>query len=359
MARIYNFSAGPCTLPVEVLEQARDRFVDFEGEGMSLIEMSHRSKTVVAVHEKALALVRELLAVPESHHVLFLGGGATLQFGMIPANLLRDGAHADYTHSGAWAKKAIGDAKALGKVNVIWDGADASYTALPDPSSIQSTDGAAYLHLTSNETIGGIQWKTFPKTEAPLVADMSSDIFSRPVDWSPFGIVYAGAQKNIGPAGLSLVILRKDLLARCPQDMPLYLNYHKHVDADSMLNTPPVFQIWMVSLVLELLKGKGGVAWAEQMAEARSKLLYDTIEALGDFYRCPVDAAVRSPMNVVFRLPSEDLEARFVAEAAEAGMNGLKGHRSVGGCRASIYNAMPIEGAEALRQFMMDFARKN
>ncbi len=359
MARIFNFSAGPCTLPEEVLVQARDQFVDYQNTGMGLVEMSHRSKTVVEVHEAALGLVRELLAVPDTHKVLFLGGGASLQFGMIPANLLRNGGHADYTHSGAWAKKAIGDGKAIGEVSVIWDGGETSYTTLPDPASIQSTEGAAYLHLTSNETIGGIQWPSFPDVAAPLVADMSSDILSRPIDVSKFGIIYAGAQKNIGPAGLGLVILRDDVLERCPKDLPLYLNYHKHVEADSMLNTPPVFQIWMVRLVLDWLKAKGGVAWAQQMAEKRSAMLYDAIENSGGFYRSPVDAAVRSPMNVVFRLPSEDLEAKFVAEAADAGMDGLKGHRSVGGCRASIYNAMPLEGAEALAQFMADFAAQH
>jgi len=359
MARIHNFSAGPCTLPLEVLEQARDRFVDFDGMGMSLVEMSHRSKTVVAVHEQALALMRELLNVPDSHKILFLGGGATLQFGMIARNLLAGGKSADYTHSGAWAKKAIADAKVLGDVNVIWDGADSNYAALPDPASVKATAGAAYLHLTSNETIGGVQWKSFPSVDVPLVADMSSDILSRPIDFAPFGIVYAGAQKNIGPAGMAVVIIREDVLANCPDDVPLYFNYKKHADADSMLNTPPVFQIWMVNLVLQWLKAKGGVAWAQQMAQQRSGLLYDAIEKDSGFYRCPVDAAVRSPMNVVWRCPNEELEAKFVAEADQAGMSGLKGHRSVGGCRASIYNAMPLEGAQALAQFMADFAQKN
>jgi phosphoserine aminotransferase len=359
MPRIFNFSAGPCTLPLEVLERANDQFIDYDGTGMSLVEMSHRSKAVVAVHERALQLVRDLLHVPESHKVLFLGGGATFQFGMIPANLLRDAGHADYTHSGAWAKKAIGDAQTLGQANVIWDGSDSSYTTLPDPATLIPTDGAAYLHLTSNETIGGVQWKTFPQTDVPLVADMSSDILSRPISIADFGIIYAGAQKNIGPAGLGLVIIRDDILARCPKDMPLYLNYHKHVDADSMLNTPPVFQIWMVQLVLEWLEAQGGVAWAEQQAARRSEILYGAIEAAGGFYRSPVNAAVRSSMNVVFRLPSDELEGQFVSEATSAGFDGLKGHRSVGGCRASIYNAMPIAGAEALAGFMADFAAKN
>ncbi len=360
MGRIFNFSAGPCTLPLEVLEQARDLFVDYKGTGMSLIEMSHRSKTVVAVHEEALSLVRELLAIPDTHEILFLGGGATLQFGMIPANLLGAGKKASYTHSGAWAKKAIADGKAYGAVDVVWDGKDSNYATLPDPASVKPTAGSAYLHLTSNETIGGVQWKSFPKADVPLVADMSSDILSRPIDFAPFGIIYAGAQKNIGPAGMALVIIRKDVLEACPDDVaPQYFSYKQHAGAQSMLNTPPVFQIWMVNLVLQWLKGKGGVAWAQQMAQKRSSILYGAIEKHGDFYRCPIDAAVRSPMNVVWRLPSEELEGQFVKEATAAGLDGLKGHRSVGGCRASIYNAMPIEGAEALAQFMADFAAKN
>ncbi len=359
MARIHNFSAGPCTLPVEALEQVRDQIVDYQNTGMSLVEMSHRSKTVGQVHEAAIALVRKILGVPDSHRVLFLGGGATLQFGMIPANLLKGGKTADYTHSGAWAKKAIGDAKLLGDVNIIWDGKDSDYMTLPDPASLQVTADSVYLHLTSNETIGGVQWKRFPEVDVPLVADMSSDIFSRPLPLDRFGIIYAGAQKNLGPAGLALVLIREDVLQSCPDDMPLYLNYHKHVDGNSMLNTPPVFQIWMVRLVLEWLERQGGLAWAQSMADRRSRLIYDTIDRHAEFYHGPVDRAVASPMNVVWRCPSEQLEAKFIAEAAEAGLNGLKGHRSVGGCRASLYNAMPLEGAKALADFMDQFAKSN
>ncbi len=357
--RIYNFSAGPCTLPVEALEAARDQIVDYQGSGMSLIEMSHRSRPVDEVHNRALELVREILNVPDHFKVLFLGGGATLQFSMIPMNLLRDGASADYTHSGAWAKKAIGDAKAIGKCNVIWSGEDRDFMTLPDPASIEATDGAAYLHLTSNETIGGVQWKDFPNVNVPLVADMSSDIMSRPLPMEKFGIIYAGAQKNIGPAGVALVLIRDDLLERCPDDMPLYLNYPKHADANAMLNTPPVFQIWFIQLVLDWLKDKGGLTWAQDMAAKRSKILYDTIDRHGAFYRCPVDKQFRSTMNVVWRCPNEELEKKFIAEADAAGLSGLKGHRSVGGCRASIYNAMPLEGAQALADFMDQFAQAN
>ncbi|MEM7627517.1 MAG: phosphoserine transaminase [Planctomycetota bacterium] len=359
--RIHNFSAGPCTLPLEVLERAQAEFVDYQNHGMSAIEMSHRSKPVVALHEAALASMRELLNLGDDHEVLFLGGGATMQFGMVPMNLLAPGDAADYTHSGAWAKKAIADAEAVGaRVNLVFDGTDDRYTFLPEPETVRSTAGSVYLHLTSNETIGGLQWKAFPDCDAPLIADMSSDFLSRPIDVEPFGLIYAGAQKNIGPAGVCVVIIRKDLMERSIDlgvKRPNYLNYANHAKAGSMLNTPPVFQIYMIGLVLEWLKAKGGTAWAAEMAQRRSALVYDAMAASGGFYRCPIDERFRSSMNVVFRLPSEELEAAFVAEATAQGLDGLKGHRSVGGCRASLYNAMPIEGAQALADFMGEFAR--
>ena len=357
--RIYNFSAGPCTLPPEVLAQAADQLPNYSDLGMSLIEMSHRSKPVVAIFEEAAALVRELLDVPEDMHVLFIGGGATLQFGMIAMNLLAGGQSADYTHSGAWAKKAIADAKAIGNANLIFDGSESNFTTLPDPASVKASADAQYLHLTSNETIGGLQWKDFPNVDVPLIADMSSDIMSRSLPLEKFGIVYAGAQKNIGPAGLALTLVRQDLVDRCPDDLVNYMNYANHVKGQSMLNTPPVFQVYMVKLVLDWLKAKGGVAWAADMAKQRSGLLYDAVNRNAGFYTCPVDERYRSTMNVVFTTPSADLDAQFVKQAGEQGMSGLKGHRSVGGCRASIYNAMPIEGAQALAQFMDDFAAKN
>jgi len=383
--RIYNFSAGPCTLPLEVMQQAQAELVDFgsasggRGLGMGIMEMSHRSKPVVEVHEAALASLRELLQLPDNYHVLFLAGGATFQFGMIPQNLATPASApgsqgkvtVDYTNSGAWAKKAIADAKAVGAdVNVLFDGSDSNFTTLPDPSTIQSSPGSRYLHLTTNETIGGLQWKAMPQCDAPgsapLVADMSSDFLSKPIDVSPFGLIYAGAQKNIGPAGVTVVIIRDDLLQQCNGEQVNYLNYANHVKGGSMLNTPPVFQIYMVGLVLDWLKNKGGLTWAADMAERRSGLLYDAIAEAGGsssggggFYHCPVDERYRSTMNVVFRLPTEDLEAKFIAEAAAQGMDGLKGHRSVGGCRASVYNSMPIEGAQALADFMRDFAAKH
>ena len=343
-----------------MLEQIQSEQTDYRGTGMSVVEMSHRSKPVVELHERALQSVRDLLAVPDTHHVLFVAGGATMQFGMVPANLLHGGQTADYTHSGAWAKKAIADAKAVGgHVNLTFDGTDRDYLTLPDPKTQSSSAGSVYYHLTSNETIGGLQWKDFPTLDAPLVADMSSDFLSRPIDWSRFGLVYAGAQKNIGPAGVCVVIISDELLQQCNGKQINYLNYPNHVKGGSMLNTPPVYQIYTVGLVLDWLKERGGVAWAHEAAAKRSGVLYDAISRSGGFYRCPVDERYRSTMNVVFRLPDEDLEAAFVKEAARQGMDGLKGHRSVGGCRASVYNAMPQAGAEALADFMGDFAARN
>ncbi len=360
MNRIFNFSAGPCTLPLEVLEQARDEMVDYHGQGMSIIEMSHRSKTVDAIHNEAMSLVKELLDLPDNYHVMLLGGGATLQFSMIPMNLLHSGKSCDFIHTGAWAKKALADTKKIGKVNVLFDGEDTNYTTLPDVASLKPSGDAAYLHLTSNETIGGVQWQDWPDTgSVPIVADMSSDFLSRHIPVEKFGLIYAGAQKNVGPAGMAVVIIRQDMLDACSPDLTNYLSYPNHVKAGSMLNTPPVFTIYMMKLVLERLRDAGGLDYAEQAAQKRSDLLYDVIESQSSFYRCPVDPACRSKTNVVFRLPTEELEKQFVAEADANGMSGLKGHRSVGGCRASIYNAMPIEGAEALAKFMAEFAKQH
>ena len=362
--RIYNFSAGPCTLPLEVLQQVADELPNYQGAGASLIEMSHRSKQVVSVFEEATQGVRDMLAVPDDMHVLFLGGGATFQFGMIPMNFLHpasDGGvkSADYIHSGAWSKKAVADANAVGQANVIFDGKDSNYTTLPDMAAIQTSSDAQYLHVCSNETIGGVQFKDYPDVDVPIVADMSSEIMSRPIDFEKFGLIYAGAQKNIGPAGVALVLIKKDMVDKCPGNLINYLNYANHIKGQSMLNTPPVFQVYMIKLVMDWLKAKGGVAWAQSQAETRSKILYDAVERNSGFYKCPVDEKSRSKMNVVFTTPNADLDAAFVKEAGEQNMSGLKGHRSVGGCRASIYNAMPIEGAEALASFMDAFAAKN
>jgi phosphoserine aminotransferase len=360
MNRIFNFSAGPCTLPVPALEEAHAEFLDYQGQGMSIIEMSHRSKEYDAVQLEAMALVKRLYGLPDNYKVLFLGGGATLQFAMVPMNLMTKDQSCDLTLTGAWAKKAMADAKKIGGVNVIYDGSDNNFMSLPAASSLKFNPDAAYVHVTSNETIGGVQWPDFPDTgDVPLVCDMSSDFVSRKVPVEKFGLIYAGAQKNAGPAGTSIVIIREDLLERSSDALPAYLSYATHAPKDSMYNTPPVFPIYMLMKTLSWLEKQGGLDAATEMANQRAKLIYGAMEADSGFYNCPVDAGCRSNMNIVFRLPSEDLEKQFVAEALEAGMSGLKGHRSVGGCRASVYNAMPIEGAKTLADFMGEFARKN
>jgi len=359
MARIFNFSAGPATLPVEVLQQAQKEFLDYQGKGFSLIEASHRGKEYEAVHTEAGRLIRELLGVPETYRVLFLGGGATMQFGMIPMNLLPDGGSCDITVSGSWAKKAVADAKKFGKVNLVYDGSSEKFMSLPQAGEVKSSPGSVFLHLTSNETIGGVQWHEWPDVDVPLVCDMSSDFLSRRLPLEKFGLIYAGAQKNLGPAGMAVVIIRDDLLAQCSDDLTAYLSYKVHAENDSLYNTPPVFPIWVSRLVLDYLNEKGGLPWVEKLADERSGLLYGMMDQHPEFYRCPVAPHCRSKMNVVWRLPTEDLEKQFIAEAKQAGMDGLKGHRSVGGCRASIYNAMPVEGAQALAEFMDAFAKKH
>jgi phosphoserine aminotransferase len=301
--------------------------------------------------------MRELMGIPENYHVLFLGGGATLQFAMVPMNLLGPGKSCDMVVSGSWAKKALGDAQKVGTVNVVFDGKESGYTTLP--AQVQTTAGSAYLHITSNETIGGVQWKDFPKTkDVPLVADMSSDILSRPLATGGFGLIYAGAQKNIGPAGLTVVIVRDDIVQRAPDSLPAYLSYKTHAEKNSLYNTPPVFAVYTTNLVLRWLRNQGGVEGIWKINQKKANLVYAAIERNGEFYRCPVEKSVRSVMNVVFRLPTEELESRFIKEAEKRGMIGLKGHRSVGGCRASLYNAMPLDGAECLAEFMDDFAKR-
>jgi len=360
MSRKYNFYAGPATLPLPVLEQMRDELVDYKQMGLSLIETSHRSKEYDQVHNEAIALIKELLAVPDNYKILFLGGGATLQFSMIPLNFLGGGKSCDFTLTGSWAKKAYSDSKKLGKVNVIFDGAENNFTKIPDASSLNVTADAAYLHITSNETIQGIEWHSFPDTgNVPLISDMSSDIMSRPLPVEKFGLIYAGAQKNLGPAGVTLVIIREDLLERCPDTLTAYLNYKTHVDKNSLYNTPPVFAVYAIKLVMEWVKDQGGLNAMAESAEKRASLIYNTIEQSNGYYSCPVDELSRSKMNVVFRLPDENLEKKFVEEVTKEGMIGLKGHRSVGGCRASMYNAMPVEGATTLADFMKKFAKDN
>jgi phosphoserine aminotransferase len=358
MSRVYNFSAGPACLPEEVLEEAQRELTDFHGAGFSIMEASHRGKEYSAVHEEAVANFTELLSLGDEYGVLFLTGGATAQFAMVPMNLRGEGQAADYTLTGAWASKAYKEAKILGPVNAIADTAKSSPATMPNPVELKETDGAAYVHITSNETIAGTQWKTFPKTTAPLVADMSSDILSRPFDIREFGLVYAGAQKNLGPAGVTVVILRKDLAERVSDRVPMIFRYKTHLEQNSLFNTPPCFNIYMVMLVTRWLKNQGGVAAIAGKNEAKAARLYEAIDAT-EFYRGTAAPESRSSMNVTFRLPSEDLEKAFLAEAAENGMKGLKGHRSVGGVRASIYNAFPESGIDALISFMRDFEARN
>lgn len=358
--RIFNFSAGPCTLPLPALEKAQADFVDYQGAGMSMIEMSHRGEHYDKVHYEALAGVREVLSVPETHDIVFIQGGATLQFAMAPMNLMAEGKTAEYINTGAWSKKAIADAEKLGPTRVVWTGEGENFTRIPGPGEYQVGDDAAYLHICGNETIGGIEYHDIPDTgEVPLIADMSSHIMSRPVDWDKLDMAYAGAQKNLGPAGMALVIMSKDLIEKCKDGLPAYLSYKTHAPKDSLYNTPPVFAIYMMKLTLDWVKSVGGLAEMERRAAARSGAIYNTIDGSEGWYRCPVDRLSRSRMNVCFRLPAEDLEKKFIAEALEVGFSGLKGHRSVGGCRASMYNAMPVEGAEKLAAFMKEFKKKN
>ena len=359
MSRKYNFYAGPGTLPVEVLEKIKKEITDYQSMGLSLIETSHRSKEYDNVHNEAINLIKKLLGIPEGYSVLFLGGGATLQFSMVPMNLMGKNGTCDIVVSGSWAKKALADAEKIGKVNVVFDGKESSYATLPEPASVKPSAGSAYLHITSNETIGGVQWKDWPDTgDVPLVCDMSSDILSRSVPVEKFGLIYGGAQKNLGPAGVTVVIIRDDLIEWSGDDLTAYLSYAVHAEKNSLYNTPPVFSIYALKLVMDWLETLGGTGAIEKINKEKAGMLYKAIDESGGFYRSPVDSKYRSRMNVVFRLPSEELEKEFVAEAAEQGMIGLKGHRSVGGVRASIYNSFPKEGVEVLTQFMRDFAKR-
>ena len=355
--RKHNFYAGPSTLPLPVLEELRDQMVDYDGMGLSLVEASHRSKEYDAVHNAALDGLREHLKLSDDYDVLLLGGGATLQFGMIPMNFLSEGEHADIVVSGSWAKKALDDMNAIATANVLFDGADSAYTTLPSPETVKPSSGSRYVHIASNETIGGLQWKSFPKTgDVPLFVDMSSDILSRKVEMGQFGLAFAGAQKNLGPAGVTVVIIRKDLIEQGRKGLPAYLSYRTHADKGSLYNTPPVFCIHALSLVMNWISDQGGIGAIEDTNDKKAALLYGVINENPDFFRCPVDPANRSSMNVVFRLPTEDLESEFIKGAAAEGMVGLKGHRSVGGIRASLYNALPILSVEALTQYMTSFA---
>ena len=357
--RIYNFNPGPAALPLPVLEEIQAGFLDFKGSGMSITEVSHRSKWFDDVINDTIARLRRLLQLDDRYEVLFLQGGASMQFCMIPMNLLPEGASADYVDTGTWSTKAIKEARTLGKtVNVAGSSEDKNYSYIPGHLALDPK--AAYVHITSNNTIKGTQWQHFPDTAGvPLVADMSSDIMSRPFDVSPFGLIYAGAQKNIGPAGVCLVIIRNDMLARVPDGLSSMLKYTTFASKNSMYNTPPCFTIYTIQLVLQWLEETiGGLAAMETLNRKKAALLYDLLDG-GGFYRGTAEVGSRSLMNVTFRLPSAELEARFVAEALENGLGGLKGHRSVGGCRASLYNAVSLQAVEALVAFMETFARRN
>jgi len=358
MSRVFNFSAGPAALPAEVLEQLRDEMLDWHGQGMSVMEMSHRGKTFVGIAQRAEADLRELLAIPANYKVLFLQGGATAQFAAIPLNLARADSTVDYVNTGAWSKKAIGEAKRYCKVNVAADAAGDNYSSVPEQASWRLTPEAAYVHYTPNETIGGVEFGFIPDVgDTPLVADMSSTILSRPIDVSRFGVIYAGAQKNIGPAGLVVVIVREDLLGRARPDTPTVFDWTAMAADGSMLNTPATYSWYVAGAVFQWIKRQGGLAAMERLNRAKAERLYSVIDGSG-FYRNPVRTDCRSWMNVPFVLPSADLDKPFLEGAKAAGLMSLEGHRSVGGMRASIYNAMPMAGVEALVAYMQEFQRK-
>jgi len=361
MSRVYNFNPGPATLPLPALERARDELLEYQGSGMSILEHSHRGKEFEAVHNEAIGLVRELLGVPDGYDILFLQGGASQQFAMVPMNLLPQGKSADYIVTGGWSEKAVEEAKTVGTVRIAATTAEGKqYTRIPAASELKLDPAAAYVHLTSNNTLFGTQWFEFPDVgSVPLVADMSSDFMWRKFDVSRFGLIYAGAQKNIGPSGIVVVIARKDLVESGRKDIPKIFRYKTHADNNSLYNTPPTFSIYLIRNVLQWAKGLGGLEAVERINRDKGKILYGAIDAQSGFYRAPVERASRSLMNVVFRLPSEALEEKFVAEAKKAKMVGLKGHRSVGGIRVSTYNAVTLEAVTALATFMNDFAKAN
>lgn len=355
MTRAINFSAGPAALPEAVLQQAAREMLDWHGSGQSVMEMSHRGKEFISIAESAEADLRELMNIPANYKILFLQGGASLQFAMVPINLLRGKVSADYVHTGEWAKKAIKEAKLFCQPNIVASSEDKSFVYVPEQAGWKLSREAAYVHITSNETIGGIEYHWMPDTgDVPLVADMSSNILSRPVDVSRFGLIYAGAQKNIGPAGLTIVIVREDLIGQATPKMPAMLDYKTHADNDSMYNTPPTYGIYIAGLVFQWLKQQGGLVAMEKHNATKAKLLYDFLDKSA-FFASPVRREDRSRMNVPFTLKDPALDEEFLKGAKQRSMVQLKGHRSVGGMRASIYNAMPIEGVQRLVDYMREF----
>jgi phosphoserine aminotransferase len=360
MARVWNFSAGPAVLPEEVLRQAQEEMLDWHGAGCGVMEMSHRGKEFMSIIEQAEADLRELMGIPANYKVLFLQGGATQQFAQIPINLL-NGRSADYIVTGSWSKKALKEAMRFGAVRCAATTENSAFTRLPTAEEVRLDPNAAYLHVCTNETIHGVEVADarLAQSGVPLVADMSSHILSRPVDVAKYGLIYAGAQKNIGPSGVTLVIVRDDLIGRAPASIPSVMDYAVMAEHGSMLNTPPTFGIYFAGLVFQWLKRQGGLAAIDSVNAEKARLLYDCIDSSGGFYRNPVDVDCRSRMNVPFTLARPELDASFLSESKAAGLAALKGHKSVGGMRASIYNAMPLAGVQALVAFMNDFARRN
>ncbi|MBP2645062.1 MAG: transporter [Firmicutes bacterium] len=358
--RAYNFNAGPSALPLPVLEKAQAELVDFKGLGMSVMEISHRSKDFDAVYNQTVALLKELMGISENYEVLLLQGGASLQFAMVPINFLLPGKKASYCLTGSWSEKAFKEAKMVGEAYEAASAKDTNYTYIPALSDLKYDQSDAYLHITTNNTIFGTEWQEYPDTgNVPLIADMSSDILSRPIDVNKFSLIYAGAQKNLGPSGVTVVIVRKDLLEKANKKVLTMLSYDTHVKNGSMFNTPPTFAFYMMGLVLEWVKEQGGVDVIYKRNLEKAALIYDTIDASGGFYKGHAQPDSRSLMNITFRLGSEELEKKFLAEAKAAGFVGLNGHRSVGGCRASAYNAVPIEACQALKDFMIKFQKAN
>jgi phosphoserine aminotransferase len=358
--RIINFNAGPAGLPLPALEQAREELVDFQKTGMSVMEHSHRGATYEAVHDEAIALFTELLGIPKTHQVLFVQGGASMQFGLIPANFLPKGKSADYVITGVWSEKAISEAKYFGEVRAAWQPEGGKFVRVPQQSELKLDPNAAYVHTTSNNTIYGTQFHTLPETgSVPHICDMSSDFMWRPTDVSKFAFIYAGAQKNIGPSGVVVVIANKDFMAKRRTDIPKIFQYQTHAENNSLYNTPNTWGIYLCRNVLSWMKSIGGLPALEKRNKEKGEVLYGAIDRLSGFYKAPVEKASRSLMNIVFRLPSEALEDKFVAEAKKAGMVGLKGHRSAGGIRVSAYNAVSVEDIKTLVQFMENFSKAN
>ena len=359
MTRVFNFSAGPAALPESVLRQAADEMLDWHGSGMSVMEMSHRGKEFIAIHAEAESLLRELLGVPANYKVLFMQGGAMAENAIVPMNMLRGHASADYINTGEWSKKSIKEAAKYAKVNVAASSESTHFDRIPKRDTWKLDPNAAYVHICSNETIGGVEYHFTPDVgNVPLVADMSSSIMSRPVDVTKYGLIYGGAQKNIGPAGVTLVIVRDDLIGQALPITPSAFDYKQQADNDSMLNTPPTYGIYIAGLVFKWIKAQGGLAGIEVHNRAKAKLLYDVLDA-SEFFSSPVERADRSLMNVPFKLKDESLDAEFLKGAQERSMIQLKGHRSVGGMRASIYNAMPIEGVQALVAYLKEFEARH